>query len=180
MEGYGAHERLGRQAGGTHPLAYAAEAMALAGDWEEAQKHVDEALSLAERLGERVYVADLLRQQGRIEAAIGQPERARRSIGESLRLARTQDALWLELAALVELCEPEEGSVRYAANFALPSNGCRRVTTHRWPRGCVTGLAQRATSGKERRLGRRLLAVSASNAATAYVAYKAMKKTKNR
>ena len=128
MAGYAAHERLGRLAGGTQVLAYAAEAMVLAGDWVEASKHVQMALGLAERLGERICVPDLLVLQGRIVAGAGDAALARRSMLGALELARAQGALWLELVALSELCELDAGPARHVeelrAAFARLREGC--------------------------------------------------------
>jgi hypothetical protein len=74
MEDYQCDARLEMWAGGTQVLAYATEALILAGRWSDAQKQVDEALSLAYRIGERIFVPDLL-LQARVALALDQPGR---------------------------------------------------------------------------------------------------------
>ena len=57
----------GNLGGGTTALlGYAAEAFALAGRWPEAQAKIDEALALARRIGEGLFLPDLLLLQERI------------------------------------------------------------------------------------------------------------------
>ena len=103
--GIARHERLGRLAGITQPLTFAAEAMVLAGDRARANAHVDRALAMVERLDERVYVPDLLLQRARASRDAGEPDASRADLIESLGLARRQHALWVELEVLVALTE---------------------------------------------------------------------------
>jgi hypothetical protein len=74
-------------------------------------------MRLAALLGERVYVPNLLVQQGRIAAGTGKRDLARHSMAESLRLAREQGALWLGLSALAALCELDAGSAEHIADL---------------------------------------------------------------
>ena len=70
----------------------------------------EEALRVGEELGERVYLPQLLlleaaiaRMQGRLDAGC---TAVRRAVEE----ARAQEAPWLELLALVELCEHHDAT----------------------------------------------------------------------
>jgi tetratricopeptide (TPR) repeat protein len=99
------NSRHGMFSGSTEVLGYAAEALILAEDWVAAQAELDQALQLAQKLTERVYMPQLLVLQGRIALAQGDIDAARASMQAALREARRQRALWLELTALVALCE---------------------------------------------------------------------------
>jgi hypothetical protein len=80
----------------------------LAARWSLAQAHVDEALQLAHRLGERVRIPDLLLLQARIALGERRLDSARASMRASLDEARAQQAFGFELEALVALCELDE------------------------------------------------------------------------
>jgi tetratricopeptide (TPR) repeat protein len=108
QEGLAILRQLGLTAGDTQVLCYAAEAAIAGRDWAVARGHVDEALALAQRLGERARVPDLLLLQGRIALGEGQRDAARSAMHTSLAEARAQEALGFELAALVGLCELDE------------------------------------------------------------------------
>jgi len=104
-EAYEQNVRLGMRAGASEVLGYAAEALLLAGNCDGAQACLQEALQVADELGERVYLPQLLlleaaiaRQQGRADAAAASALRA-------VEEARAQEAPWVELRALVDLCE---------------------------------------------------------------------------
>ena len=102
---YEQNARLGMRVGGSEVLGYAAEALLQAGDLEAADVQLREALDVGEELAERVYLPQLLITQATIargrhrlaEGAIA----ARKAVDE----AHAQDAPWLELLALVEVCE---------------------------------------------------------------------------
>ncbi|MBI3775211.1 MAG: winged helix-turn-helix domain-containing protein [Gammaproteobacteria bacterium] len=96
---------LGMYSGAAEVLSYGAEALALAGDWPEAQAQLDEAMQLAEQLGERVYLTQMLVLQGRIAHAQGDAGSARAAMQDALREARAQCSVWMELTALAALCE---------------------------------------------------------------------------
>ena len=93
--------------------------------WSEAQAHVDKALQLARRLGERVRIPGLLSLQARIALGQGQVDAARASMRDSLEEARAQQALGFELAALVALCELENAA---PADLHALEHACGRVT----------------------------------------------------
>ena len=97
--------RLGMYCGGPEVLGYATEALVLAGDWDAAQQQFDEAMKLAERLAERAYLPQLLMLRARIALAKEDLGAAREATYAALHEAHDQKAPWLELAALVALCE---------------------------------------------------------------------------
>lgn len=103
---------LGMLSGGSEVLGYAADALLLAGDLEAAQRQVDEALQVAKRLDERVYLPQLFLIESAIARAHGESAAARASVRRAVAEARTQEAPWLELLALLDLCEHEAASVK--------------------------------------------------------------------
>jgi tetratricopeptide (TPR) repeat protein len=106
-EAYEDNTRLGMLAGGSETLGYAVEALLLAGDLDAAQRQVEEALRIADDRRERVYLPQLLILQAEIARARGQPTAALASVRSAIEEARAQEAAWLELLALVDLCEHE-------------------------------------------------------------------------
>jgi ATP/maltotriose-dependent transcriptional regulator MalT len=106
-EAYDDNTRRGMLAGGSETLGYAAEALLLAGDLDAAQRQVEEALQIADNRRERVYLPQLLLLQAKLVRARGQPTAALASVRSAIEEARAQEAAWLELLALVELCEHE-------------------------------------------------------------------------
>jgi tetratricopeptide (TPR) repeat protein len=102
---YEENTRLGMLAGGSETLGYAAEALVLAGDWDAAQQQLQEALQHADKYAERVYLPQLYLIEAAIARGRGDSAGARASVRRALTEARAQEAPWLELLALVELCE---------------------------------------------------------------------------
>ena len=109
-EAYDHNTRLGMRAGASEVLGYAAEALLLAGDVEAAQVQLREALQIASELGEGVYLPQLLLLQATIARAQEWPEAATASVRRAVEEARKQQAPWLELIALVELCAHRSAS----------------------------------------------------------------------
>jgi len=103
-EAYDHNTGLGMRAGASEVLGYAVEALLLAGDVEGAQAQLQEALQIADELDEGVYLPQLLLLQAAIARAQGRPEAGAASGRRAVEEARTQEAPWLELLALVELC----------------------------------------------------------------------------
>jgi tetratricopeptide (TPR) repeat protein len=97
----------GMLAGGSEVLGYAAEALLLAGDYEGSQRQLEQAFEIAGKHGERVYLSQLFLIEGAIARARGKPAAAVASVRKAIEEARVQEAAWLELLALVELCEHE-------------------------------------------------------------------------
>ena len=104
-EGYDHVARLGVRGWATETLGYAAEALALAGDWTGARRELDEAMQCARDTGEGKYCTQLLILSGRIADALGDARQALKSMQEAAADARAREAPWLELLALSALCE---------------------------------------------------------------------------
>ena len=109
-EGYAEMTRPGNVMSFSEVLGYGAEALVLAGDWDGAQRELDDAMQVARTVGERVYLVQLLLLEARVADARGEPARAREWIERALSEAREQEARWLELTALVALCERRDGT----------------------------------------------------------------------
>jgi len=124
-EAYDENTRLGMLAGASEVLGYATEALILAGDLDGAQKQLEEALHIAEKFGERVYLPQLHLMQAAIARARGERKAASASVRRAIAEARAQEAPWLELIALIDLCEndrvkPEDRSALATLVDQLP------------------------------------------------------------
>jgi tetratricopeptide (TPR) repeat protein len=104
-EAYEENTRLGMLAGASEDLGYAAEALVLAGDWDAAQHELEEALQIVNRHGERVYLPQLFLIEAAIARGRSESAVAHASVRRAIAEARAQEAPWLELMALLELCE---------------------------------------------------------------------------
>jgi hypothetical protein len=67
-------------------------------------------MQCAEAVHERLYLPQLLLLDSRIADALHDPNRARDSIRQALAEARTQEAPWLELLTLSELCGRDDAT----------------------------------------------------------------------
>jgi DNA-binding winged helix-turn-helix (wHTH) protein/tetratricopeptide (TPR) repeat protein len=105
LEGYACHARLGMYGGCTEILGYATEALILDRDWAGARRQLEEGFALAQRIGERVALPDLLLLRARIDLGENDPTAARESMHEALQEARRQHARGSELSTLVALAE---------------------------------------------------------------------------
>ena len=103
-EAYDDNARLGMLAGASEILGYATEALLLAGDVDAAEKELEEALQITDKLGERVYLPQLLLMQAAIGRARGDVVAANAAVGRAVAEARAQEAPWLELITLTERC----------------------------------------------------------------------------
>ena len=70
-----------------------------------AKSQLDEALQFASTLGERVYLPQLFLLEAAIARAAGTLTRLDASVRSAIAEARAQEAPWLELMALIDLCE---------------------------------------------------------------------------
>jgi DNA-binding winged helix-turn-helix (wHTH) protein/tetratricopeptide (TPR) repeat protein len=104
-EAFDDNARMGMIAGGSEVLGFAVEALLLAGDLDEAQRQLEQAKAIAEKYGERVYLPQLLLFEASIARARGQGSAAIDLLRTAVAEAHAQEAYWLELAALVDLCE---------------------------------------------------------------------------
>ncbi|WP_172151494.1 AAA family ATPase [Pseudomonas tumuqii] len=119
-EAYEEHTRLGMRSGASEVLGYAAEALLLAGDFAAAQAELQEALRLADELGERVYLPQLLLLEAAIARGQGRLDAGSAAVRRAVEEARAQQAPWLELLALVELCGQHDAAAEeYQALAAL-------------------------------------------------------------
>ncbi len=124
-EAYDEHIGLGMRSGASEVLGYAAEALLLAGDYAGAQVQLQEALGVARELGERVYLSQLFLLEAAIAREMDKPEASTAAVRRAVQEARSQEAPWLELLALVELCEghdalPEERQALASLVTGLP------------------------------------------------------------
>lgn len=108
---------LGMQAGTSEVYGYAAEALLLAGDLEAAAARLQQALQLADELGERVYLPQLRLLEAALARAQGRPAAAVDCTRLAIDEARSQAAHWLELHALVDL--GEQGALQPGDRQAL-------------------------------------------------------------
>lgn len=107
-QGYEGHAKLGMFAGNTETLAYAAEALILAGDWKGAEAQLDEAMQLAQRIQESVMLTNLLLLRARVAAGRNERTRARELMQEALAIAQNQSSPYFQLRALLALCESDD------------------------------------------------------------------------
>ncbi len=103
-EAYEDNTRLGMIAGSSEVLGFAVEALLLAGNLDEAQSQLEQALQMADNHGERVYLPQLILLGARIASARGQSQTALDRMRAAIAEARAQEAVWLELDARTELC----------------------------------------------------------------------------
>jgi hypothetical protein len=127
LDGYACHAQLGMYAGCTEVLGYAAEALILERDWPGARRQLKEAFALAERIGERLSMPELLLFEARIAQGEGDTASARASMLEAVREAQTQRALGSELRALIALAElpdaPQENFIALETAYGKMTEG---------------------------------------------------------
>lgn len=99
------HLDRGMMVGSAEVFGYAAEALALGGNWDEALAELDRAFEHAARFGERDYLPELLVLKGRIAQARGDQRGARAATVAAVAAAREDCAPWPALGALAALCE---------------------------------------------------------------------------
>jgi ATP/maltotriose-dependent transcriptional regulator MalT len=112
LEAYEDNVRLGMLAGGSETLAYSVEAAMLAGDWDAARKQLDEALRIAKLRDERVYLPQLFLLEAKVLRARGDAGGAGVAVRRAVDEARAHEAPWLELLALIDLCEGEDATAK--------------------------------------------------------------------
>ena len=107
-DAYEENVRLGTLCGGSEVVGYAAEAMLLAGDVDEAETQLAEARGISQALGERIYLPHLLVIEGAIAHRRGKNARSEACFRRALAHAREQEATWLEREGLRKLRESLE------------------------------------------------------------------------
>jgi ATP/maltotriose-dependent transcriptional regulator MalT len=100
-----AMHRFGGHFGDSTYIACLAEASLMAGDLEGARSEMAECLAFIGRSGERYYLANVLRIEGRIALAASPPDRARAEdcFRRAIEVARQQEDPHYELRAATEL-----------------------------------------------------------------------------
>ena len=156
--------RLGMLAGASETLGYAAEALFLAGDLDGAQRQLDEALQIADQLERtRVSAAAVSACEAAIARARGDRVAADAAIRGAIAEARAQEAPWLELMALIELCD------RHSATAERPTRACRarrpasrsEATRPQWPKRETCSASKRqVNAGRGASAERRLSCAS--------------------
>ena len=135
-EAYEGNVRLGMLGGASEVLGYAAEALLLSGDWRAAQQQLEEAMTIACRSGELVYQPQLSLLEAAIARARGDGAMAEATLRRAVVEARTQSAPWLELLALVALCE--------SANATDADRAALATIVEQLPDATGTGAVKRA------------------------------------
>jgi hypothetical protein len=92
-------------AGSSETLGYAAEALLLDRDWRGAREQLGQALAIVNDYGELIYLPQLLLAEGAIAQICGDAGAADAAIRRAVQEARDQGAAWMQLIALVSLCE---------------------------------------------------------------------------
>ena len=105
-------------AGASEILGYAADALLLAGDLDGARGELDQALQMSEKLGERIYLPQLLLTQAAIARGHGNSRDATDSVKRAIDEARKQGAAWFELLAMMELIEHTDATSEDQRAFA--------------------------------------------------------------
>jgi ATP/maltotriose-dependent transcriptional regulator MalT len=118
-QAYEENTRLGMLAGGSEVRGYAAEALLRAGDLDAARHELEEALQFANRYAERVYLPQLFLIEAGIVRAAGEASRALASVRRAVAEARAQEAPWLELIALLELCKSDSATSKERRALAV-------------------------------------------------------------
>jgi class 3 adenylate cyclase/predicted ATPase len=98
-----AYGATGAEARISYHIALLAEACAIAGQVEEALSRLDDALQIADRIGERWFAAELHRHKSQLMLRQGAPEAAEELYRRALAIAREQEAKLWELRAAVSL-----------------------------------------------------------------------------
>jgi predicted ATPase len=97
--GSAAYEATGARANMTHYIALLARACAIAGQFEEAQTLLDDALQIGEKTGERWFAAELSRHKGQLRLRQGHAEAAEELYRKALSIAADQEAKLWEMRA---------------------------------------------------------------------------------
>jgi class 3 adenylate cyclase/predicted ATPase len=101
--GASAYSATGAETRISYHNALLAEACEIAGEIEEALSLLDNALQIAERIGERWFAAELYRRKGQVMLRQGDAEAAEALYRQALAIAREQEAKLWELRAATSL-----------------------------------------------------------------------------
>ena len=98
-----AYRNMGAEIRNSHHIALLARACDIAGQVEEAFSLLDEALQIAEKIGERWFVVELYRHKGQLLQRQGHFEAAEGLYLKALAIAEEQEAKLWQLRAAVSL-----------------------------------------------------------------------------
>jgi predicted ATPase len=123
--GSAAYRATGAEQWMPHYTALLASAYEIAGQVEEGLILLDEALRIAERIGERCFAAELNRHKGRLLLRQGHSETAEELYRKGLSIAQEQDARLWELRAAVSLARlrRDQGDRAEACDLLSPVYG---------------------------------------------------------
>jgi predicted ATPase len=103
--GSSAYSASGAETRISYHIALLAKACEIAGQLEEALLLLDNALQIAERMGERWFAAELYRHKGQLMLRQGDAEAAEKFYRQALTIAEEQEAKLWQLRAAVSLAE---------------------------------------------------------------------------
>jgi predicted ATPase/class 3 adenylate cyclase len=123
--GLAAHSATGTETQKSFYLALLAEACEIAGQVEEAPSLADDALRIAERIGERWFAAELYRHNGQLLLRRGRAEDAEESYSKALTIAEEQEAKLWQLRASVSVARlrRDQGRRAEARDLLAPAYG---------------------------------------------------------
>jgi class 3 adenylate cyclase/predicted ATPase len=123
--GSSAYSAVGADARISFHIALLAEACAIAGQVEEALLLANDALQIAERIGERWFAAELHRHKGQLLLRHGRPEAAAELYRKALTIAEEQEAKLWQLRAAVSLARlrRDQGRRAEACDLLAPVYG---------------------------------------------------------
>jgi class 3 adenylate cyclase/predicted ATPase len=124
-DGSAAYRATGAETWMPSYIAFLARAYEIAGQMEDALTHLDDALQIVERTGERWLEAELHRQRGQLLLQQGNPEAAEDLYRKALSIAQEQEAkLWeLRAAASVARLRRDQGRHTEARDLLAPIYG---------------------------------------------------------
>ncbi len=117
--GASAYSATGAETRISYHAALLAEACEIAGEVEEALSLLENAVEVAERIGERWFAAELCRRKGQLMLQLGDPEAAEDHYHQALALAREQEAKLWELRAAANLARLYRDRGRLSEAFEL-------------------------------------------------------------
>lgn len=115
---YESNRATGMITGASETLGYAAEALLIQGDLGGAEEQLRQAFEIVNAYGERSYLPQLLLIDSGIARAHGQIPESNATIRRAIGEARSQGAEWLELLAMIQLCEHRDATVEEQHSLA--------------------------------------------------------------
>ena len=103
--GSSAHNATGAETRASFHIALLAQACEIAGQFDEALSLTDDALQVAERIGERWFTAEMCRHKGQLMLRQGESKAAEELYRKALTIAEEQEAKLWELRAAISLAK---------------------------------------------------------------------------